>query len=255
MTGRGRHWFGALAWTAVAVAVASCDLSVAPGNIYSISKVLLPSPGVVLGDTMRDSTGAVAPLRVIAFTANNDTVAGTTPYFVALDTLVHLTGGTKLIGDLTGKARLVGGIGEMQTLPETVTVTLSPDTIVAADSTRHVKTFSLLTDSIANSAELATIVQHKVAGGTNTTVDAVIVKYSLVSSPPSKTSLPTVAILNNNNASTRDTTSSGRAGRTLRLYINRRTNVNLDSAIVQATTAYRGVSLGTVTFRVIFQSQ
>jgi len=172
-----------------------------------------------------------------------------------MDTLAHLSGGALLIGDHVGTTRVVGGIGNVQTLPDSVKVTLSPDTIVAADSTLHTKTYSLLADSIVNSAELAVLVQHRVVGGANTNVDGMIVKYALVSSPPSSGALPTVAILSGNAISTRDTTSSGRAGRTLRLYINRRVNADLDSAIVQATTSYRGVSLGTVTFRVIFKSQ
>lgn len=204
---------------------------------------------------MRDSSGVAAPLRVFAFNGSGDTVAGTVPYFVTLDTLAHLSGGTIVVGDYVGKARLIGGIGNVQTLPETVTVTLSPDTLVAADSTRHLKTWNLLTDTLVNSLDLATIVQHKVAGGTNTTVDAVIVKYAITYSPPSKNSLPTAAVFNGSVASVRDTTASGRAGRTVRLYINRRTNVALDSAIVEATASYRGAVIGTVTFRVIFQSQ
>ena len=245
---------GVLALGAAAVWLLSCDWSVAPGGVYSISRLFLPSPGVVAGDTMRDSTGTAAPLRLIAYNANGDSIAGASPYFIALDTLAHLAGGTTVVGDHVGLARIIGGIGKVQTLPETVKVTLAPDTIVAADSTHHVKTYSVLTDSIATSADLATLVQHR-AGATVSTVDAVIVRYSIVSAPPAKGSTPTVALMNGATASAADTTTSGRAARTLRLRVNELTSINPDSAVVRATASYRGVSIGTVQFTVIFKSQ
>ena len=254
MSSRARAGIGAIVLCAAAVFLLSCELSVAPGGFYSISRLLLPAPGVVLGDTMRDSTGKAAPLRILAYNATGDLVAGTTPYFVMLDTFAHLSGGTLVIGDHVGAARIVGGMSRVQTLPETVKVTLKPDTIVAADSVHHLKTFSLLTDTLVTSAELAALVQHRV-GTTTSTVDAVIVKYSIVSAPPSKSALPSVALLNGGLGSSVDTTLSGRAGRTVRLYVNRLLTANQDSAVVRATASYRGVSLGTVQFTVVFKSQ
>jgi len=64
-----------LGFAAAAVLLLSCDLSVAPGGVYSISKLLLPSPGMVIGDTMRDSLGNAAPLRVLAFSVTGDSIA------------------------------------------------------------------------------------------------------------------------------------------------------------------------------------
>jgi hypothetical protein len=255
MKRRGANRVGAAVAAVGLVWLVSCDLSPHPGSFYSISRLLLPSPGVVLGDTMRDSTGAAAPLRVIAYNATGDVVTTVSPYFITLDTFSHLANGTTLIGDRIGTARVIGGIANVQTLPETVKVTLSPDTIIASDSVHHLKTYNLLTDSLVNSAELGAIVQHIVAGGTNTTVDAVIVKYSLVSAPPSKNTLPTVVIMNGSAVSAADTTSAGRAARTLRLNVNRLTNVNPDSAVVNATASYRGVTIGTVQFTVVFKTQ
>jgi hypothetical protein len=253
VTSQGWSRIGGFVLCAAAVFMVSCDMSVATG-FYSISRLLLPSPGVVLGDTMRDSTGKAAPLRVVAFSATGSVVSGVTPYFITLDTFAHLSGGATLIGDHVGAARVIGAISNVQTLPETVKVTLSPDTIVAADSVHHVKTYSVLTDTLATSPELAAIVQHRV-GATTSTVDAVIVKYSIVSMPPAKGATPTVVLMNGGLTSSVDTTLSGRAGRTLRLFVNRLTSVNPDSAVVRATASYRGVSIGTVQFTVVFKSQ
>jgi hypothetical protein len=233
--------------------VLSCDWSAGPNDLYSISRLMLPSPGIVVGDTMRDSLGNAAVLRLIAYARSGDTLTGQQKYFITLDTLTHLVGGMVLLGDHLGTSRVIGGIGSLQTLPETVKVTLRPDTLIAADSVRHLKTYLLLTDSISNSADLSALVQNRT--GTPTPVDAVIVKYTLVSSPPSKSFLPSVTIMNGNTISTADTTSAGRVGRSLRLYVNRLLTVNEDSAVVDATASYRGASLGTIRFTVVFKSQ
>jgi len=249
---------GVLFISAVAVGgiwLASCtDLGPADG-IRSISPLLLPSPGMVVGDTMRDSAGVVAPLRVVGFTANGDTVQGTAATFITFDTLAHLVGGNVLVADYQGGARVLGAIGSVQTLPETVKVTLSPDTILAADSIHQLKTYSFIAgDTLVTSAELETRVQH-VAGTTLSDVDAVIVRYTILREPPAKGSIPTVALMNNNTGSTRDTTVAGRAGRTLRLQVKQLTSLSPDSAIVTATASYRGRSLGVVRFTVVFTNQ
>ena len=242
----------------IAVAVcgvwlATCTEPNAAGSVQSISPLQLPSPGIVVADTMRDSTGAVAPLRVVGFAPNGDTVAGTTATFVTLDTFAHLVGGNVLVADRLGGARVLGAIGTIQTLPETVKVTLSPDTIVAADSTHHFKTYSFIGDSLATSAELGVRVEHR-AGGSTSDVDAVIVRYSIVSAPAAKGSVPTVTLMNGNQVSSRDTSLGGRAGRTLRLRVQQLTSLT-DSAVIAATASYRGRSLGTVQFTVVFKNQ
>lgn len=247
----------ALAACGIAVAwLANCsELGGPSGGVYAISPLLLPSPSMVVGDTMRDSAGVVAPLRVIGFTDSGDTIPGTTATFITLDTNAHLAGGTVLVADYIGGARVLGSLGGIQTLPETVKVTLSPDTLMAADSTHHLKTYSFVTgDSLVNSAELSTRVQHR-AGGTTADVDGVVVYYSIVSAPPASDSVPTVVLMSNNLLSSRDTTVSGRASRVLRLRVQQLTNLNPDSAVVVATTSYRGQPIGAVQFTVVFQNK
>jgi hypothetical protein len=247
---------GAVAAGIVAAWLAACSDLGGPGSgVFSISPLQLPLPGVVLGDTMRDSTGAAAPLRVIGFNAKGDTIAATAN-FIVFDTTAHLANGAYLVADDTGLVRVLGGIGNLQTLPETVKVTLSPDTLFAADSVRHVKTFSILTgDSVTvTSAELQTRVAHK-TGATLSDVNAVIVRYSIVSAPPPKSTIPTVALVNGNVESTRDTTATGRAARAARLSVKQLNSLALDSAVILATASYRGVTIGTVTFTVVFKHQ
>jgi hypothetical protein len=239
----------------VAVWLASCSELGSPSGVFAISPLLLPSPGIVVGDTMRDSNGVAAPLRVIGFSASGDTLAGTNAVFVVLDTFAHLSGSATLVADHIGSTRVLGGIGSLQTLPETVKVTLSPDTLYAADSTHHLKTFSILNgDTLVTSADLSTRVAHK-NGAALTDVDAVIVRYSIVSAPTAKGSVPTITLMNGSFVSTKDTTVGGRAGRAARLRVSQLTSVAVDSARIRATASYRGITIGTVTFTVVFRNQ
>ena len=77
----------------VATLVVSCrDIPAPESGIFSISPLMLPSPAIVVGDTMRDSLGAVAPLRVVAYGVDGDSVTPQpTPTFVVLDTGARLT--------------------------------------------------------------------------------------------------------------------------------------------------------------------
>lgn len=244
-----------LAAVVALVTVAACiDLGGPSGGAFSITPLLLPSPGMVVGDTMRDSTGAVAPLRVVAFNASGDTLASTAT-FITMDTNAHLAGGQFLVGDFVGGARVIGQVGSLQTLPETVKVTLSPDTLLAIDSIRHVRTYSALSgDTLVASADLTTRVAHR-DGTTLSDVDAVIVRYSIVSAPPGLGAIPTVRLMNASVPSGRDTTVSGRAARTAQLRLSQLTSFADDSAVIQATASHRGVSIGTVTFTVVFRNQ
>ena len=243
--------FGAVAWWLV-----SCrDVPAPEGGVASLAPLRLPSPGVVAGDTMRDSVGLAAPLTVVAYAVNGDTLKNVTASFVALDTGAHISG-VWLIGDSVGKTvRVIGSAAALQTQPVSVKITASPDTMVPADSTlHHPKTYSLNTgDTIVNTADLATIVRHRPATG----VEAVVVRYSILRAPggdPAKG--PTLLLLNGSTPSNRDTSdANGRAARTARLRLLAKDTVAVDTAIVSATSSYRGRTLGLVTFVLVFTRQ
>lgn len=234
--------------------VLSCTEVPAPeGGVVSISNVRRPSPGVVVGDTMRDSTGMVAPLRVIAYGIDDEPLAAPPPAsFVALDTTAHLSG-SRLIGDRVGIVRVVGKVGTLQTRPDTIPVTLSPDTLVRSDSTLHRVSYSLTGDTVVNSGELGTIVQHLLPAASG--VQAVIVKYAITKSPTGKSS-PTALLMSGTRESARDTSDgSGRASRVARLRLNALGSLGVDTVLVDATASYRGRTIGVVTFTVVFTKQ
>ncbi|HET9455005.1 MAG TPA: hypothetical protein VFO66_12035 [Gemmatimonadaceae bacterium] len=246
---------------AALVLVAACrDIPTPPGGVQAISRVLLPSPGLVVGDTMRDSLGVVAPLRVVAFDANGDTIAAPGVTFTLLDTTATLVNGDILIGRSTGVARLIATVAGLQTRLDTARVTLLPDTIVRADSVRHRRIVSgdrlLAGDTSFSSGDLTVIVQSR-AGDGATGVDAVVVHYTITRAPASGPggSGPTVVFIGGGATTARDTTASGgRAAKSIRLRIPGQPQLP-DSAQVAATASYRGQTLGTVQFTIVFQTQ
>lgn len=237
----------------------SCREIPAPADgVQSISALTLPSPGLVAGDTMRDSLGFAAPLNLIAYSVGGLPLdPQPVPTFVVIDTGAHLTGGRYLVGDTPGTTvRVVGTVSSLQTQPVPFKVTLLPDTLVAADSTLHHKDYLLADgDSVIASADLNVLVQHRAT--TPSGVDAVIVNYMIDKSPAAKPDQgPTVVLRSASAQSSRDTTANaGRAARSARLRIAAMTTFTTDTVIVSANASYRGVTLGTVQFTIIYRNQ
>lgn len=222
-------------------------------GILSLSPVRLPSPGLVQGDTMRDSLGLVAPLRVVGYGVAGDSLANVAATFVALDTGAHLDGAL-LIGDKAGTTvRVIGSVAAIQTQPASVKVTLSPDTLMAADSVIHHRTYALITGDTVVNAELRTSVLHR-SGATTSGVVAVVVRYLIESAPTGINNEPTVVLLipSTNVPSNRDTTDASGASRTARLRLLAMNTFTTDTALISATASYAGRQIGRVLFTLIF---
>lgn len=237
----------------------SCrDIPTPPDGVQSISALVLGSPGVVAGDTLRDSLGFAAPLSLIAYDVGGLPLdPQPVPSFVVIDTGARLADGRFIIGETPGTTvRVVGTVSSLQTLPVPFKVTLSPDTLVAADSTLHRRDYDLADgDSVLPSANLTVIVQHRATppGG----VEAVLVKYVIEKAPPAKPDQGPIVVLTNGNVpSSRDTTdNTGRAFRAARLRVAAMNTFTTDTVIVSANASYRGVTLGAVQFIIIYRNQ
>jgi hypothetical protein len=232
----------------------SCTEVPAPaGGVVSISNIRRPSPGLVAGDTLRDSTGLVAPLRVIAYGLDDqplDPQPAVT--FVSLDTIARLAG-NYLIGNTPGTARVVGIVGSLQTRVDSIPVTLRPDTLVRSDSVLHRVSYTLAGDTVVNSGELGTIVQRRLP--TLSPVQAVVVKYTITRAPVGN-SAPTAVLVSSNRLSDRDTSDAlGKASRVARLRLGALNSFITDTVMVDATASYRGQTIGVVTFTVVFTKQ
>jgi len=95
-----------------------------------------PSPATIVGDTMRDSTGAAVPLRVLVFNSANDSIPGAPVRFLALDSTGRLTldtaTGTVVAND-TGQVAVVAQVGSLQSTPDTIVVVDTPSVMLAVD--------------------------------------------------------------------------------------------------------------------------
>jgi hypothetical protein len=221
----------------------------APSGAASISALLLPSPSVVVGDTMRDSVGAVASLRVVAYDANNTPIPGLPTLFFLKDTshFAHITNSTFLVGDKLGLVQLVGQVSGVQTVPVTVPVTLAPKTFALAPSPVLPDTFFVpLTKpgdtTSASTGTQAIAVTLKAAGDTASL--GFVVKYQLISAPATAPGSKTPAVFIAADAgkeSPVDTTDASGASRSIIVKTGLLADATkVDSVVVLISTSYKG---------------
>ena len=188
-------------------ALACVDMS-APKGPLSISEIRLPSPSVIIGDTMRDSNGKAMPVRVIAFDVNNLPIPGEPSEIFVTDSVntaaAHLTA-SFLIGDRFGTVHLLGQINGLQTPGVMVPVTYRPDTLRAGrvDSVFE----AILGDSTPRPVPV-TVTSDK-----DSASQGIRVEYAITRAPNSRDSAnPAVYFGSNGNKqmpSTLDTTGPG----------------------------------------------
>ena len=115
------------------VALSCGELPSYPNGIAYISPVILPSPAVFAGDQLRDSTGAVAPLRVLAYDKDNNLVPSATVTFVLSTVPYQATidaNGILTAKDTVGVLSIVGQVDAThQTSPILLQVVPQPDSI------------------------------------------------------------------------------------------------------------------------------
>ncbi len=266
-----RARLAALIGIALATAAAACaDLPTDPTTPFSAAMRARTSRVVALGDTLRDSNGVAAPMRVVAFNLDGDSIPGASARYLAafadsVPVTVDATTGYVVAKSERGfagrRAIVVANVGSLQTAPETVRVTLRPDEIVAIDP---------LEDTIAVSFRDTTYdrfrvrVRHTVSAGdlpTDTVAAGYEVRYSIAEPPiasPTDTSFlywPTlrrggtfVAFADTNGAAT-----AALRIRTGPLLAREPRTAYLDTLIVRARIVGRGGVIGSVDFLRIFK--
>src|SRR5947207_2714817 len=87
-----------LFFAGVGLRALSCtDVSCSSTSVLSIRFDTLPSPSVVVGDTLRDSTGAVVRPTVHAFNFKGDEIPQPPVYFLSPDSGVTVDSATGII--------------------------------------------------------------------------------------------------------------------------------------------------------------
>jgi hypothetical protein len=218
----------------VAVVGLACgDVPTLPDGVAYISSVILPSPAVARGDTLRDSTGKVAPLVIYGINNSGDTVRSITPRFVVTTVpgkSVTVTAANLVLGDSVRLVQIIGRVGErLQTPPAQLDVVWQPDSVAAATSTSarfpaiatgETSAAVALGVSVSSGANLTAAVTARAA------VPGIIVRYSVTRVFPASSSIPdtTLVLVDESNrfqlptgrASVDTTDVSGNASRRIR---------------------------------------
>ena len=233
-------------------AIAVCVVAFACGSVPTfadgiafISPLQRPALAVAFNDTLRDSLGRVAPLRVFAFNDHEDTLPGVTPSFV----VITLPPGVKIDAngivtafDSIRRVQIVGRVGDrLQTEATNLDVVAQPDLMVQTG------TIAPLALAVNSSPLQVTITGDR--RGTRVPVSGVIVRYKIIATFPS---VPITSDrflftegLRSDLTTSLDTTDAGSTSR----MILASDITGIDSIVVEATAKnLKGVPLTPVRF-------
>ncbi|HEU4990017.1 MAG: hypothetical protein KGL93_08820 [Gemmatimonadota bacterium] len=240
----------------LAIGAVACRAIPAPTDgVLSLSSVHLPSPAVVVNDTMRDSAGLIAPLGVTAFGVGgeSDTLMNVKPTFLVFDPGAHVTPEGYLVGDSVRDTpvRVIASVGTLQTSTTNVDVIPRPDSLAAnGPTTASPDTFSV-TDP--NSVYTKTVSAKVLSAGQP--VRSVIVRWTIVGQPATADTAPTGTLVSAAkrpvSADTSDATGSVSVGMLLDVAALNALSAP-DSFVVEASMSYAGVPLHGSPVRFVF---
>ena len=224
----------------VGLAAACTDISGSSTSILSITFDSLSAPSVVIGDTLRDTTGAVVRPVVHAFNFQGEEIIPAPVFFLSPDSGITVDSATGIVvGDSlrSTPARIVATVRILQAI-QNVDVTLRPD-LAQAVNTLDTLQYSPIDTTLNVSPQLQVKLTHGLAPN-DSVVKSYIVSFAIVAQ-----SDPQLGELVNDagKASVVDTTdASGIAGRKIRLHpVFLKSAV--DSIVINATAKYRGVQV------------
>jgi hypothetical protein len=219
---------------------ACSDIVSSSASVLSIVFDSLAAPSVVVGDTLRDTTGAVVRPVVRVFNFKGEEVAQAPVYFLSPDSGITVDSATGIVTAdslRSTPARIVATIGTLQAV-QNVDVTLRPDSLAAVNAID-----SLHYSAIDTTLNVSPLLQVKLTHGiapNDSAVKSWIVSFAIVAQ-----SDPKLGELVNDGglASVVATTdATGIAGRKIRVHPLFITSA-VDSIVVNATAKYRGVQV------------
>jgi hypothetical protein len=233
------------------VSVACIDMS-APKGPAAISDLKLPSPSVIMGDTMRDSVGQPAPLRVVSYNADGAPIenAGTELFIIDSNPRAHIGPLGFLIGDssnVPGTVRVLGQVNQLQTPLVAIPVTFRPKRITLG-ATPNPFLLKLGSDSVV---QLPVVVNGDTGTAGNSALvpsQGIIVQFALVSGPASTDPTAPAVYIGDQNGKpmTRDTSDgSGNANHRYLIVVPARLAETTTPATINVTSAYAGTLLPT----------
>ncbi|MFL5617027.1 MAG: hypothetical protein ACJ79A_01375 [Gemmatimonadaceae bacterium] len=244
----------ALAGAALVVAGLACgDVPTLPDGVAYISSVILPSPAVALGDTLRDSMGVVTPLKLFGIDDAGDTVRTLTPVFIVTTVpgkSVRITSTQLVIGDSIRTAQIVGQVGtRLQTPPALLDVVNQPDSIAASSATSARFPAPTATEVTSTVTLGVSVTSPPTATAPRAGVKSIIVRYLVTRIFPASATIPDTTLvlvddggrfrLPTGRASTDTTDAAGSASRRIRAI-----PLGFDSVEISASaTNLKGVPL------------
>jgi hypothetical protein len=231
---------------------ACSDIVSSSASVLSIVFDSLSAPSVVVGDTLRDTTGAVVRPVVHVCNVKGEEVAQAPVYFLSPDSGVTVDSATGIVTAdslRSTPARIVATVGTLQAV-QNVDVTLRPDLLQAVNALDSLQ-YSLFDTTVNVSPLLQVTLTHGVAPN-DSAVKSWIVSFAIVSqSDPRLGELVNDAGL----PSIVDTTdASGMAGRKIRVHpLFLSSSSQVDSIVVNATTKYRGVQVSGSPVRLVLR--
>ena len=229
-----------------ATALACTEVGSDPQAAVAIELDSLPVPSVVVGDTLRDTTGAIITPDARAINVNNEVISGAPLRFLALDTGIVAVDSVSgvIVGRRVGTTSVIASIQGLQSERIGIAVTERPDTVIGLDSLQRTMQVSIISGTAASSGLLRVFVGHDttIAGiDTAVAVPNYLVRYRIVfpdDDSVSETDTTKVLLVDaQRRPSTVATTSaSGVAEREVR--ISTAVSVIPDSIVVDALVSY-----------------
>ena len=240
---------------AAALALACTDVTGSKDQVLSIQFDTLASPSVVIGDSLRDSTGALALPHVTAYNFEGTVVTAPRVRYssanrgVTVDSITGVIRGDSL---RTTPVRVIATVGDIQA-QQFLAVTLRPDSMFATVA-RDTILYSLL-DSTVNLSKTVTVSLRHGKAGADSAVSSYLVSFSISSA--ANAGIADLVDETGRKSRVDTTDASGLAGRRIRLHATAPAFVAnaSDSIIVNATAKYRGaiVKGGPVRLVVVFR--
>lgn len=228
-----------VAASAAAVAAACSDVTGAKNEILSIQFDPLAFPSVVVGDSLRDTTGVIALPHVTAFNFSGDKIPTVVVRYHTADRGVTVDSITGLIRGDSVRAtpvRILATVGDIQA-EQRLSVTLRPDSMYAANAVDSVR-YSLI-DTTLNLSSAVTVSLRHGAAGADSAVAAYLVSFAIVS--PANPALADLVDEAGRKSHVDTTDTNGLAGRRIRLHATLLNSPTLnDSIVINATAKYRG---------------
>lgn len=236
------------------------QLGVDPDEPAAIELTALPSPSVVVGDTLRNADGVATPLAAIVRNIRGEVITGAPITYVYAeynrDSALIVdpeTGYVVAVKPTTGEARIAARVGSALQVLRPILVTLRPDSMDVTGQLVPTQLTTTLPDETPASARsntsvgLNVVVRHIEDEETTSPVRGWIVQYTLVQ-PQNALNDTTAAVFLVNDAgrgSTIDTTdAAGVASRFVRVRAAQfPASAEPDSVIVDVTAQYRGTVL------------